>query len=688
MRSRTQLLIAFVSALAVTLVALSETRRKSPGPLASVHQREPDLAGRNDCSACHGGLFGDMREACLECHEPIAAQLTAQGGLHGQLGARAEQCGLCHAEHNGASAPLVHGQSFALAGVAPRSAFDHATIGWLMDGAHAPLECAVCHEHADAALLPQGATRFLGLDQDCATCHEDAHEGQRVLACAACHGQTEWKELASPEHARVLPLIGGHGGLTCAQCHAEGTPHALEVLGGKGPKPAARACVACHDSPHAAGFVEGVGALGNLAPGVTCVVCHAAEHASFHELALLAMTPAQHAASGFTLEAPHDTQACTDCHDPSRNRFAARYPGREAGQCSACHADVHAGQFEEGPFAAEECSACHEPTRWEPHAFTPEKHALGALELSGKHLELACEKCHEKASAEAARVFRGTPDACVACHRDAHDGAFAPFVAASSPPPHGLCARCHDAARFANAATSFDHARFTPFAVRGAHEQSGCESCHEPTPEPDAAGRTFGRVAQVFGEFEGCATCHEDPHDGRFDAPGLPAAVEGLRACARCHAESSFRALPRAFEHGFWTGFALSGAHAEAQCAACHEPLPGGDDVGRTMAQAPGARCSDCHEDPHANQFADEQGLSDCARCHDAARAAFLSFDHERDARFALGDAHAALECAACHATETRADLAVVRFRPLGIECQDCHGNNTEVLLRRLPRKK
>jgi len=417
-------------------------------------------------------------------------------------------------------------------------------------------------------------------------------------------------------------------------------------------------------------------------------VCHAAEHTTFHDPALLAMTKAQHAASGFALDAPHGELQCTDCHAAGKNRFAARYPGRQAAQCSACHADVHEGQFDTGPFAGQECTACHEPTHWEPHAFTPEKHERGALELTGKHLELACEECHTKTSAGGARVFRGTADACDACHRDAHGGAFAPFVAAASPPPHGECARCHDATLFRNAAAHFDHARFTGFAVSGAHEQSGCESCHEPSPEPDAAGRTFGRVAEVFGEFEGCATCHVDPHGERFDAPSLPAEVEGQHDCARCHAESSFRALPRAFEHGFWTGFPLTGAHAEAQCSACHEPLPGASDVGRTMAEALGTRCSDCHEDPHASQFADEEGQSDCARCHDAARQAFLSFDHERDARFALGEAHAALACGACHHTETRAELAVVRFRPLKFECKDCHGNSTEVLLRRLPRKR
>ena len=37
-------------------------------------------------------------------------------------------------------------------------------------------------------------------------------------------------------------------------------------------------------------------------------------------------------------------------------------------QCSACHADVHEGQFKTGPFAGQECTACHDPLRFEPAA--------------------------------------------------------------------------------------------------------------------------------------------------------------------------------------------------------------------------------------------------------------------------------------------------------------------------------
>lgn len=690
MRSRTtQVLIAFFSAMAVTLVAVSDMRRSSPGGLSAVHQRVAALNGRNDCSECHGGLFGSLREACLDCHGPIETQLEAGSGLHGTLGARAEQCGLCHAEHHGAAAPLVHGQSFALAGTPKIEEFDHLLIGLTLDGAHRPLECSACHEHATATPLPEGAQRFLGLDRDCASCHEDPHQGSLVAACASCHGQETWDGLFSLEHERFLPLVGGHGALECAQCHAKDGPHALAIVGGRGSRPEARDCAACHESPHDAAFTTGTARLERLAPGQGCVTCHAAEHTTFQDPLLQELTARQHAESGFPLDPPHDQAACADCHAASQADFAARHPGRGPGECSACHVDVHEGQFEAGAFAGEECSACHAPLHFAPPAFDAETHARAALELTGRHLEIACEDCHEKPAADEPRRFRGTPSECEGCHGDAHSGFFESFVEPLQEVEHGECARCHDTASFADAAKSFDHAAFTGFAVLGSHAESECVACHAPTDVPDDFGRTFGRAGVAHGQFEGCVSCHADPHQGFFDeSNGFPGTIESHAGCARCHLETSFRTLRRAFDHDYWTGFALAGAHASAGCSACHAPLRGMGDAGRTTAEAPGSRCSDCHEDPHARQFAASDGATDCERCHVSERKDFLLFDHEHDSRFALGEAHRALECRACHKTEQQGGLAFVRFRPLGSECTDCHGSNAEVLLRRQPRRK
>jgi hypothetical protein len=239
---------------------------------------------------------------------------------------------------------------------------------------------------------------------------------------------------------------------------------------------------------------------------------------------------------------------------------------------------------------------------------------------------------------------------------------------------HGECARCHGVESFA-AVPDFDHARWTGFAVVEAHAQEECAACHPSRPEPDAHARSFGTVEERFGRYRGCATCHADPHEGKFDG--------GREGCARCHGESSFRALPRGFDHAHWTGFALTQGHASADCSACHAPLREVGANGRSWGHARGPGCADCHPDPHAGQFAVE-GRNDCARCHAATPPKYLAFDHEHDARFALGEAHGRLPCSACHAeVELAGGERAVRYRPLPIECVDCHGVREDVLLRR-----
>ncbi|MBK7876028.1 MAG: hypothetical protein IPJ77_09790 [Planctomycetes bacterium] len=680
--------IAFFSLVAVSFLAVVDLERKSPGPLTSVHGREEDLAGSSGCSACHGGWFTTMTEACLDCHARIGEQIEAGDGLHGALGKdKASTCALCHGEHHGESFAIVNRASFARAGVPDPDAFDHLLVGWRMDGKHLDQDCSKCHEHAEAPVLPKDAQRFGGLDQDCATCHEDVHKGAFQVACASCHGQSGWKTLHSEGHERYLPLVGGHAALDCRACHAAESVHSLEALAKSDLEPVVRTCEQCHASPHQPAFATGAAAMVGMEREQGCVTCHAAEHTSFREKGLV-VTPEQHALAGYPLVAPHDAVECAKCHDPQFAEFGARYPGRGAEQCSACHEDVHEGQFATGAFAGRECTACHDRLHFEPHAFTVETHARTALPLDGKHLELKCEDCHAKENEETPRTFHGTGSTCETCHADAHAGFFA---ARTEPLPdvvHGDCARCHDTQGFAQVPESrFDHGRWTGFPIEGAHAQGECTLCHYPRKEPDEAKRTFGRVEEHFGAMKGCVTCHQDVHQGRFDAPSMPREVAGRTDCARCHVESSFRAFPDGFDHAAWTGYPLVGDHADVSCSGCHAQLPRADSIGRTWGRARGTACSDCHVDVHEGQFA-VAGRTDCARCHASAVESFSTFSHDRDSRFPLGEQHRALDCSACHKPFTLPNGdEVVRYKPLPIECAECHGVSEDVLLRR-PRRR
>lgn len=169
-----------------------------------------------------------------------------------------------------------------------------------------------------------------------------------------------------------------------------------------------------------------------------------------------------------------------------------------------------------------------------------------------------------------------------------------------------------------------------------------------------------------------CAACHEDVHRGEFDRPGRPRDVEGRTGCQRCHDTRAFAPWTGDFAHAVWTGYELTGAHTQLACTACHARATTGAAAGRFGA-ALGTRCADCHHDPHAGQFADrEGGATDCARCHDAAAFRNLHFDHQKS-RFPLDAQHAAVACAKCHATYRTDQGPVVRYRPLGTACGDCH---------------
>ncbi len=763
--------LALVSLAAVLTLFLWETERTLPPPISAVHAQERGLASTEGCHLCHGDGERTRREACFACHEDVEAQFADGQGLHGlRVAGRELDCGHCHIEHAGREFPLVGEHSFARAGFARRAEFDHPFEGYDVAGAHDDLECAACHEHADLALLPPGARRFLGLSRDCESCHGEAspHEGRMLRSCASCHGQERpFAEVAEFEHDPRFELSGVHAVAECAACHERGTPTSIETLASAVEPPAVRACASCHEVPHAPESLANAALLGAHAGGDACSLCHLDGQSTFPD-AGSTLTAALHEAFAFDLEAPHGDLECAECHGPELP-WEARFPGRARRDCAACHEDAHGGQFDGEPTAA--CVDCHGDTAFVPARFDLEQHGRCAFPLEGAHQAVTCNACHELPADGGPRTWRGVPRDCAACHADAHDGRFVEEDGALTD-----CADCHGAQAFGGEATAaeFDHGHWTSFPLDGAHGALECAACHEASAERDAAGRRFGRVADVFGgsptAARPCADCHADAHEVDFDAPGRPAAVDGRRGCARCHDSTSWRAASAAgFDHQVWTERRLGGAHLELECTTCHRRSARPDHLGRSFgrvrerfgqdvaacatchgdphgglfdgahapaqvdgregcvrchgerrflpltlaafdhdlwtdtdlasghrqqtcddchprlaqpgpaargrAVAQGRACDDCHNDPHAGQFA-EKGRNDCRRCHgDQGSWAELDFDHDRDSRFALDAVHAPLACDDCHSAAERPGLAaLVRYKPLGVECVDCHG--------------
>jgi hypothetical protein len=116
------------------------------------------------------------------------------------------------------------------------------------------------------------------------------------------------------------------------------------------------------------------------------------------------------------------------------------------------------------------------------------------------------------------------------------------------------------------------------------------------------------------------------------------------------------------FDHAAVTGFALTGAHAQLDCTACH--------VGGRYQGTP-SNCIGCHQkDYNAAKDPDHIKIGfpqTCSQCHTTATWLGAKFDHASTG-FALTGAHATLACSSCHngPTLTAANTA----------CASCHLND------------
>ncbi len=446
---------------------------------------------------------------------------------------------------------------------------------------------------------------------------------------------------------------------SCTRCHPAGE----RLAQGK--------CFECHQEllPR---FTRGEGFHGRIAQGERdCWLCHR-EHlgrdAPLIDWGEGGAKAFDHARTGVKLSGKHAVVACERCHDPALVKdprlapllAAARAKGRRSylgappiTACASCHFDEHRGQL------GQECQRCHDDSGWTPaRGF---EHARTAYPLTGRHLQVACARCHATVNAAArangavtapvnAQGFvRYRPVAfasCASCHEDVHQGRLG-----------ADCARCHTTAgwkEIAAAAGMADRAfhERTRYPLRGAHAAVACASCHAPRGPPAIyRGLAFGS----------CTDCHRDVHQGRLGAD-----------CTRCHAVESWEQLAgaaggaagRAFHDE--TRYPLRGAHAAVACASCHGPHPG--EPQRLRGLAFGA-CTDCHADAHVGQLSARGGPAEaaCDRCHDlqSFRPARFGLEEHQQLVYPLLGAHRVVACSACHPSDpAMAERAAGELRP------------------------
>lgn len=596
---------------------------------SSCHEDPHDGIYQQDCSACHGqeqpfavatnfvhsahlplvGAHGEV--GCEDCHSPDSAySIAAVASFRSSLEPRG--CRACHdsphaedflrkvAALDGLEETAActschdpeHGGFREGASITPAQ---HFVSGFALSEPHESLACADCHA-GDSSAEASFANRFPGRDAErCESCHADYHGGQFAsgafaeAGCIECHERTSFEphRFTALLHQRCdFPLEPAHRQVPCASCHAAPAAPATTRRFSDAPS----RCDACHEDAH----------LGKLVRSSEhgCAECHKATR--FDDVA---RSEFEHwARTAFPLEGAHARTDCESCHQPRERpdelgrRFglvAAEFESDGPGTgCASCHADVHAGCFDEPTLPARVegrrgCARCHGTDSFRELRASSFEHGLWtSFDLNGAHDAIACQSCHGQGRENSGRELGlladlpgGSPRACADCHRDAHAGLFDQPGRPRTVEGRTSCARCHGEQDFrVGARQNFDHGQWTGYSLEGAHEKVDCDDCH-------IIPRANKRLGAVRGSD--CADCHQDPHVGQFAGPGG-------RSCADCHQSTdSFAEL--VFDHQQHSRFALDDQHDELDCVACHRPwpLPGG---GHAVRYKPlGVLCADCH---------------------------------------------------------------------------------------------
>ncbi|MBK6829533.1 MAG: hypothetical protein IPG92_01770 [Flavobacteriales bacterium] len=196
---------------------------------------------------------------------------------------------------------------------------------------------------------------------------------------------------------------------------------------------------------------------------------------------------------------------------------------------------------------SKDCRSCHDMTAWKP--VKKFDHAKTDFPLRGGHVQVDCKECHKVTTRNGKEFqqFGDVPHAdCKSCHADPHKAHFP-----------NACSQCHTEQAFTTFAGKdrFDHST-THFRLLGKHKTTDCFACHKKSSDPLTVFQDRNGVTE-----NQCATCHKDPHEGKFGTD-----------CAKCHQEKGFTALRSMdqFDHNL-TDYPLQGKHIGVDCKKCHK---------------------------------------------------------------------------------------------------------------------
>jgi len=487
----------------------------SPGELAKVHAH---LEGMANCTQCHTLGAKVSNEKCLDCHKEIKARLNESKGFHASTKVKSKECIICHSDHYGRNYDIVH---------LVKDKFDHHDTGYKLEGKHATKDCKDCHKRdfiTDPDLKKKQET-YLGLNEQCLTCHEDVHQKSLAVNCQNCHTFEAFKPATKFDHNKAkYKLKAKHAAVACDKCHLKSVRNGKNFQQFTGLQ--YNNCVNCHKDPHENKF------------GQSCTQCHVEE--SFRTVKSLGQF--DHSKTGFPLTGRHLQLDCKLCH-----KVSITIPVKHE-RCTDCHKDFHKNQFSKDG-RTPDCSECHDVSGFSQFSFSIEKHNESKFKLEGAHLAAPCFDCHKKGKEWS---FRSIGEKCVDCHKDIHQNSIdAKYY------PAQRCENCHKVAAWSN--VQFDHMQ-TSFALEGKHAATSCRKCHFDVLIPEV-------VNQKFNTKNGsCESCHKDVHFGQFKE-------KKSDYCIRCHGFENWK--PDKFDHNS-TRFKLDGGHKNVACVKCHKVVKEG----------------------------------------------------------------------------------------------------------------
>jgi len=476
-------------------------------------------------------------------------------------------------------------------------------------------------------------------DQKCLDCHKALNQriqtskGYHVSSevkskrCVSCHNDhhgrnfqiIRFDEEKFDHNLTQYKLEGGHAKIKCRDCHQKKFIKDESIASQKYTFLGLETtCLSCHDDYH----------QGSLP--ANCISCHDFE----------AFKPApgfDHNKCKFKLLGKHRETTCEACHEIRQQNGIKfqQFSGLKFGNCVDCHVDVHDNKF------GNDCKECHsEQSFRQLNNNNIFDHKRTGYPLEGRHLKLACASCHKQSNKQPLKH-----NLCTDCHTDYHEGQFKVSGKTTD------CSQCHTVNGFVGSTFSIERHQQSAFVLKGAHLATPCFECHQK--ENKWVFRSIGSR---------CADCHEDVHQGFIPEKYYPDA-----SCTTFHYEQSWAGIR--FDHNI-TAYPLEGGHRVPSCRACHFP---GKSSGVETQRFSGLNnhCSTCHTDNHQGQF-DQQGVSDCIRCHDHNNWKAEKFDHSRTA-FPLDGKHALIACTDCHKTVPDAQKNYILYKINDFRCETCH---------------